>query len=147
VPEVAPPNPAVEDENARANRIAAANLAGLNRIPRFGTVMREGGGVFRIDRKVSDYAEYTFYGWNPHMQRHLPTKYEVRKGTERSIEVAIVRHMIVLIRQQERGDFEWDSHRLGRTLMLSARPRDQAGVEAFLMQEFFEDPRRPAYRR
>jgi hypothetical protein len=144
-PPVARSTPA-EDENARANRIARANL-GLDRPPRFGTVMREGGGVFRIDRKVSHYAEYTFYGWNPHMERHVPTKYEVPKGVERNIEIALVRHMIELIRQQEPGDFEWESHRLGRTLMLSARPRDQAGLEDFLMQEFFEEPRRPAFAR
>jgi len=32
---------------------------------------------------------------------------------------------------------------LGRSLMLSARQRDNAGLEQFLMQEFFEDPLRP----
>ena len=140
------PSAPPESENERANRIARANLGG-NQAPRFGTVMKEGGGVFRIDRKVSDYAEYTFYGWNPHMERHLPTQYRVPKGAENNIEIAIVRHMIARIRDQAPGDFEWDSHRLGRTLTLSARPRDQAGLEDFLMQEFFAGPGRPAFAR
>ena len=49
--------------------------------------------------------------------------------------------MIVIIRDREPGDFVWVSHRLGRSLNLSARPSDNAGLEDFLMQEFFDDRR------
>ena len=45
--------------------------------------------------------------------------------------------MIAIIREREPGDFVWVSHRLGRNVNLSARPGDQAGLEDFLMQEFF----------
>ena len=35
------------------------------------------------------------------------------------------------------GNFNWDSHRLGRVVILSARIDDNAGLETFLMREFF----------
>jgi hypothetical protein len=49
--------------------------------------------------------------------------------------------MIAIIREYEREDFLWESHRLGRSLMLSARAKDNAGLEEFMIREFFEDPR------
>ena len=45
--------------------------------------------------------------------------------------------MVSLIRQHYKGDFNWDSHRLNRTIVMSARPEDNAGLEEFLMLEFF----------
>ena len=54
--------------------------------------------------------------------------------------------MIEIIGDYEKGDFIWESHRLGRNVTLSARQRDTAGLEDFLMQDFFED-RSPAARR
>ena len=36
-----------------------------------------------------------------------------------------------------------ESHRLGRSLTLSARAADNAGLEEFMMKEFFDDPRQP----
>ncbi len=51
--------------------------------------------------------------------------------------------MIGIIREHESGEFLWESHRLGRQLTLSARARDNAELEAFMMQEFFYDVRNP----
>jgi len=51
-----------EDANARATRLAAANL-GSNRRPSFGSDPRKGGGVFGIERLSYDSAEFTFFGW------------------------------------------------------------------------------------
>jgi hypothetical protein len=51
--------------------------------------------------------------------------------------------MISIIRDYEQEDFLWESHRLRRSLMLSARARDNAGLEEFMMREFFVDPRVP----
>jgi hypothetical protein len=48
--------------------------------------------------------------------------------------------MIDVIRQYEPEEFTWDSQRLGRTLTLSSRLRDSAGLEDFMMQEFFSNP-------
>jgi hypothetical protein len=50
--------------------------------------------------------------------------------------------MIELIRKHYSGDFNWDSRRLGRVVVLSARIEDTASLEGFMMKEFFEiDPR------
>jgi hypothetical protein len=51
--------------------------------------------------------------------------------------------MISIIRDYEQGDFVWESQRLGRNVTLSARTRDTAGLEDFLLQEFFPEWRRP----
>ena len=51
--------------------------------------------------------------------------------------------MIEIIREQQPGDFEWYSYRLkGKSVIMSARPKDQPELEAFLLKEFYEgDPR------
>jgi hypothetical protein len=50
-------SPTPENENARANRIAAANL-GLDKRPTFGADANRGGGIFSIQRMSYDYAEF-----------------------------------------------------------------------------------------
>jgi hypothetical protein len=141
-PESPPSAPAQEDPNARANRIAAANL-GLDRKPTFGADARRGGGVFTIQRMSYDYAEFLFYGWNKDIKRETQQLIEVRKGNNSDIRLAVVRRRIAIIRDHEQGDFVWDSPRLGKKVTLSARQRDNSGLEAFMMREFFEDDRRP----
>jgi len=141
------PAPAeAEDENARANRIVAGNL-GLGRKPAFGEDARKGGGIFQMQRMTYDYAEFVFYGWNKEIRRNTAQLIEVRKGTHSDIRVAVVRSMIGIIRNHEQGDFLWESRRLGRDVMLSARPGDDAGLASFLMREFFEEPRESALSR
>ena len=132
----APPG---EDERERHNREVAANL-GLDRTPTYGTD-RTGGGVFRIQRMSSDYAEFIFFGWNKDIHRNSQQLIEVRRGDNPDIRTAVVRRMIAIIRDREAGDFVWISSRLGRNVTLSARPRDNAGLEEFMMQEFFAAPR------
>jgi hypothetical protein len=127
---------AAEDANARANRLAAANL-GSNRRPSFGSDPRKGGGVFSMQRMAYDSAEFTFFGWNKDIQRNTLQLIEVRKGAEPDIRIAVVRRMIAIIREQEKEDFIWESKRLGHNVVLSARPRDTRGLEDFLMREFF----------
>jgi hypothetical protein len=127
--------PSAEDERERHNRSVAANL-GLDRTPTFGPD-RKGGGIFRIERMGYDAAEFYFFGWNTDIHRNSKQLIEVRKGDNPDIRIAIVRRMIEIIRDREPGDFVWVSQRLGRNVNLSARPRDQAGLEDFLMQEFF----------
>jgi outer membrane biosynthesis protein TonB len=131
-----------EDPNERANRIAAANI-GTNRTPEFGADPKRGGGVFTVRRLAYDYAEFLFYGWNKDIKRNTAQVIEVRKGNNSDIRIAVVRRMIGIIRDHEQGDFVWESPRLGRNVNLSARQRDSAALEAFLMKEFFEDDRRP----
>ena len=128
--------PQGEDENARANRIAAANL-GSDRKPTFGSDTSRGGGIFSVERLAYDYAEFLFFGWNKDIRRNTTQLIEVRKGGNSDIRIAVVRRMIVIIREHEQGDFVFESKRLGRNVTLSARARDTAGLEDFMMREFF----------
>jgi hypothetical protein len=132
----------VEDDNARANRIAAANLA-TQRRQTFGYDPSQGGGVFQLVRVGYSDAEFLFFGWNKDIRRNTKQLIEVKKGNNADTRIAVVRKMIAIIREYEQQDFLWESQRLGRSVRLSARPRDNAGLEEFLMLEFFEDPLRP----
>ena len=86
-------------------------------------------------------AEFTFFGWNKDIRRRTKQLIEVEKGANSDIRIAVVRRMIAIIREHESGDFVWVSPRLGREVTLSARPSDNAGLEDFLMQEFFPEAR------
>lgn len=131
-------------DDQRANRIAMANLASANSLV-FGYDPGKSGGVFTIEHMGYDYAEFTFTGWNSDARRHTKQLIEVRKGTNDDIRIAIVRRMIAVIREYEPEEFGWDSQRLGRSLALSSRLRDNAGLEEFMMLEFFGGPK-PLYR-
>lgn len=130
-----PPLPA-ESEKERHNRIVAENL-GLNRTPSFGAEREHGGGIFQIHRMSYNDAEFLFFGWNKFINRNSQQMIEVVRGDNASIELAVVRRMIAIIREHESGDFMWESRRLGRGITLSARPSDNAGLEEVLMREFF----------
>ncbi|MSQ70150.1 MAG: hypothetical protein EXR27_02515 [Betaproteobacteria bacterium] len=138
--EVTPDAPSPEEEKARHSRAVAESL-GLNRPQSFGFDPRTGGGVFQIERMGFDSAEFLFFGWNKEVRRNTRQLIEVRRGSNPDTRVAVVRKMISIIREHEKGDFVWESRRLGRNLILSAKLGDNAGLEEFLMQEFFEDPR------
>jgi len=132
----------LEDDKARSDRIVAANL-GTQRAQTFGYDPTQGGGVFQIVRMGYDNAEFIFFGWNKEIRRNTKQQIEVRKGDNSDIRIAVVRKMISIIREYEQEDFRWESYRLGRVLMLSARARDNAGLEDFMLREFFDDPRAP----
>ena len=132
----------LEDDKARSDRIVAANL-GARRAQTFGYDPKQGGGVFQITRMGYDTAEFAFYGWNRNIRRNTKQQIEVRKGDNSDIRMAVVRKMISIIREYEQEDFLWESYRLGRSLTLSARARDNAGLEEFMLREFFDDARVP----
>jgi hypothetical protein len=135
--------PAEESENARATRIAMANIAAANGRSH-GDDRNETGGVFSISNKTFHSAELKFRGWNPNFKRRWLQQLTVEQGTEIDVETAIVKKMVELIRKEKTGDFEWDSHRLQRVVTMSARPQDSAALEAFLFKEMFPEYRRPA---
>jgi hypothetical protein len=135
----APAAPAQSDEERR-NRIVAGNL-GLDRAPTFGANRKHGGGIFQVERIGYDDAEFFFFGWNKAISRNSQQMIEVRRGSNPSTELAVVRKMIAIIREHEQGDFVWESLRLGRDVNLSARLSDNAGLEDSLMQEFFSGAR------
>jgi hypothetical protein len=98
------------------------------------------GGIFQILRKGTRTAEFAFNGWRPNTDRQWREVIEVDAGLGGDVDRAIVRRMIELIRSHYAGDFRWESHRLGRVVILSARPEDNSGLEDFLIREFFGTP-------
>lgn len=133
--------PAPEDDKARANRIAAANLA-TQRRQTFGYDPSQGGGLFQIMRTGFLDAEFIFFGWNKDIRRNTKQLIEVRKGNNPDTRIAVVRRMIAIIREYEQEDFLWESQRLNRSLRLSARARDNSELEGFLMLEFYPEDSR-----
>jgi outer membrane biosynthesis protein TonB len=102
---------------------------------------REGvGGVFQILRIGTRTAEFAFNGWRPESRNKWREVIEVDAGQGGNVELAIVKRMITLIRTHYTGNFQWESHRLGRVVPLSARPEDSEGLEDFMMKEFFGQP-------
>jgi hypothetical protein len=99
---------------------------------------REGvGGVFQVIRIGPRTGEFAFNGWRPDSQRKWREVIEVDAGTGGNVELTMVKRMIELIRTHYSGDFNWESYRLQRVIILSARKEDQEGLEDFLMREFF----------
>jgi outer membrane biosynthesis protein TonB len=139
----APPG---DHDQTQLNANIAANL------PRPATgvatqTQRRGGGIFEVKRMDYDDAAFEFFGWNNEMGRKTPQLIEVRKGDNSTMEIAVVRRMIAIIREYSKEDFIWRSPRRGEDLVLSARPQDNAELENFLMHEFFDDPRQSAVTR
>jgi hypothetical protein len=129
---------ALDNEAAKFNRAIAANLPA----PAHGVAAQDtkkGGGIFQIKRMTYDDAAFEFYGWNTAMGRKTPQLIEVRKGNNADMRIAVVRRMIVIIREFEKEDFTWDSPRQGHTVVLSARLSDNTYLENYLMHEFFDD--------
>ena len=127
-----------ESETERRNRVVAANMPS-SQSPMAGQERKRGGGIFEITRMTYDDAEFRFYGFHKDAGRRMTQQYEVRLGNNTDMRIAIIRRMIQLIRETERGDISWDSYRLGRVVELSARPEDNAGLEEFMMHEFFDN--------
>ena len=99
-----------------------------------------GGGIFQIKRMSYDDAAFEFFGWNTEMGRQTPQTIEVRKGNNPDMRIAVVRRMIVIIREHQHEDFTWESGRHGgRVVTLSARLADTAALEKFLLSDLFDD--------
>ena len=98
------------------------------------------GGVFQILSKGQLSAEFAFNGWEPSKDRSWREVIDVHVKPGEDIERGIVKRMMELIRGHYKEDFRWESQRLGRVVVLSARPEDTDGTEDFLMREFFDTP-------
>ena len=139
--------PAEESEDARATRIAKANIAAANSRAQGSDDSNQTGGVFEYSNKTFASADLKFRGWNPNFKRRWLQQVRVELGTEPDIETAIVKKMIELIRKEKTGDFDWDSHRLQRVVKMSARVQDTEELQAFLYLEMFPTYRPPPKRR
>jgi hypothetical protein len=94
-------------------------------------------GIFEITQKNSRTARFSFKGWKNDNSFPQLEIIDVETGANDNIEMAIVKKIIEVIRRDYKGDFNWESHRLGKVISLSARIEDNSGLEEFLMQEFF----------
>lgn len=99
---------------------------------KFGT-----NGLFQIRRMDPYNASFSFKGWTNDYTSANTQFYEVEAKSGEDIRLVMVRRMIAIIREHYTGNFDWVSNRLGRTITLSARLEDSAGLEDFLMKEFF----------
>lgn len=94
-------------------------------------------GIFEITSLGQRNATFAFRGWTNDYLGSRRQFYEVEASGGQDVRLIMIRRMIALIREHYDGNFNWDSHRLGRTVVQSARPEDNAGLEDFLMMEFF----------
>ncbi|MEO8418129.1 MAG: hypothetical protein ABI475_05335 [Methylophilaceae bacterium] len=94
-------------------------------------------GVFQIINISTRTAQFSFRGWTSNYSNSRRELIQVEAGPDGDIQRAIVRRMIELIRNYYQGDFNWESQRLGRVVILSARKQDNDGLEDFLIQEFW----------
>jgi hypothetical protein len=129
----------LEDYAARENASARAPSAEEQRDENINRNLQQKGtsGIFEIKHISDRTAQFSFKGWkNDYSIPHLET-IDVTAGADGDINLAVVRKMIEIIRRDFNGDFNWESQRLGRIIVLSARMNDNDGLEAFLKQEFF----------
>jgi hypothetical protein len=96
-------------------------------------------GIFQINRIDNRSATFTFRGWKNELSFTHRETYQVDAGLNGDIRVELIRKIIEIIRRFYKGDFNWNSYRLQRVVVLSARPEDNAGLENFLVLEFFGD--------
>ncbi len=94
-------------------------------------------GIFEITSLGQRNATFAFRGWTNDYSASQRKFYEVESTGGEDVRLVMIRRMIALIREHYDGNFNWESHRLGRSVVLSARPEDSAGLEDFLMMEFF----------
>jgi len=94
-------------------------------------------GIFEVIRIDYRSASFSFKGWQGDYTTARLQYFEVEAGGGQDIRRIMVRRMIGLIREHYDGDFEWISHRLGKSVTKSAKIEDHAELEHFLMQEFF----------
>lgn len=114
-------------DESRRNRAIAENM-------KFGG----SNGIFEIKNIGLHDAEFSFKGWkNNNVSRAISENITVNAPDGGDIKLAIIRKMITIIRREYNGDFNWESHRLDRVVVQSARLEDTAGLESFLMLEFF----------
>ena len=134
---------AAEMAATRANEEATARQRGPSADEiRMANIMRNlqpqgTNGVFQIISMDARTAKFSFRGWTKDFNNARREVIEVDAGPNGDVERATVRSMIALIRKYYQGYFNWESQRLDRVVVLSARLEDNAGLEDFLIREFF----------
>lgn len=94
-------------------------------------------GIFEITSLSGRHAAFSFKGWTNDYSNSRRESFEVDASTGQDVRLVMIKKMITLIRRHYDGDFNWESQRLGREVVKSARPEDSAELEEFMMMEFF----------
>lgn len=133
---------AQEADAARQNAAAAAAERGPSEEEKRDANIKRNfqngtNGIFEITRLESRSASFTFLGWTSSLSNARREFFEVEASSGQDVRLLMIKRMISLIRTHYQGDFDWESRRLGRTIVKSARVEDSAELEEFLMQEFF----------
>ena len=133
---------ALESDAARENAAAAAAERGPSAEEKRDANIKRNfqsgtNGIFEITRLESRSASFTFLGWTSSLSNARREFFEVEASNGQDVRLLMIRRMIGLIRTHYQGDFDWESHRLNKTIVKSARVEDSAELEEFLMQEFF----------
>ena len=134
-----------EDEPAEPKNIEREPSEEELRMANVKRNLREPGatGIFQITRMGTRTAQFLFRAWKTDSSIPRRDVIEVTAGPDGDIQRAVVRKMIELIREYHKGDFNWESFRLDRVVVLSARLEDSKGLEDFLIREFFGDSASP----
>jgi len=134
-----------EDEPAEPKNVERAPSEEELRMANVKRNLKEPGatGIFQITRMGMRSAQFLFRAWRIDSSNPRREVIEVTAGPDGDIQRAVVRKMIELIREYHKGDFNWESFRLDRVVVLSARPEDSRGLEDFLIREFFGDSAAP----
>ncbi|MDP1765348.1 MAG: hypothetical protein Q8K83_00460 [Methylotenera sp.] len=163
VPEIIPPKESVQDaptdmasyvkqqqakrlaseaSAAKQNAEAVAREAGPSqqqiREERIKSNFKSGtNGIFEVTSLGGRHATFSFRGWTNDYSNSRREYFEVEASTGQDVKLEVIKKMISLIRKHYQGDFNWESNRLGRTVVQSARPEDNAGLQDFMMMEIF----------
>lgn len=133
---------ALEAEAAKQNAEAVAREVGSSqekiRDERIKANLKVGtNGIFEITSLSGRHAAFAFKGWTNDYSNAKRESFEVEAATGQDVRLVVIKKMITLIRRHYDGDFNWESQRLGREVVKSARPEDSAELEEFMMMEFF----------
>jgi hypothetical protein len=133
---------AEENNAAKINAEAAAREIGPTEDEKRDAKIKQNfqngtNGIFEILRLEPQSASFTFLGWTSSLSNARRQFFEVEAPRGQDVRRVMIRRMIGLIREHYQGDFDWESHRLNRTIVKSARVEDSAELEEFLMMEFF----------
>jgi outer membrane biosynthesis protein TonB len=117
--ELGPSQEKIRDERIKANLKVGTN------------------GIFEITSLSGRHAAFAFKGWTNDYSNAKRESFEVEAASGQDVRLVMIKKMITLIRRHYDGDFNWESQRLGREVVKSARSEDSAELEEFMMMEFF----------
>lgn len=126
-----------EEQSATAKERGTPNEDQRDAIIKRNLAQEGTNGIFQVRDVGLHTAQLSFKGWKNNYNNARLEIYDVQAKPNETIELAVVRKMIVIIRKDYSGDFEWESQRQGRTITKSARIEDTAELEQFLMREMF----------